>query len=60
MVPVLHRFGGRPAAAMGAAVVVPMLTKRLMGNAPVQERRCGPRLRTYAARLFLDRDARTT
>jgi hypothetical protein len=60
MVPVLKRIGGRGAAAAGSAVVVPMLVKRVTGNAPVSEPRLGPRLRTYAARLLLDRDARGT
>jgi glycerol-3-phosphate acyltransferase PlsY len=60
MVPVLKRVSGRQAAAAGAAVVIPMLVKRLAGNAPVAATRLGPRLRTYAARLLLDRDARAT
>jgi hypothetical protein len=60
MVPVLKRVGGRHAAALGAAVVVPMLVKRLTGNAPVAEKSRGPRLRAYAARLLLDRDTRAT
>jgi glycerol-3-phosphate acyltransferase PlsY len=60
MVPVLRRISGRQAAAAGGAVVVPMLVKRLVGNAPVAELRLGPRLRTYAARILLDRDTRAT
>jgi len=54
LVPVLRRSGGRAAAAAGAAVVVPMIAKRLAGNAPAKP----PYLRTYAARLLLDRDSR--
>jgi glycerol-3-phosphate acyltransferase PlsY len=60
MVPVLRRVHGRHAAAAGLAVVVPMLVKRLMGNAPVSEPRRGTRMRIYAARLLLDRDTRAT
>src|SRR4051812_18018659 len=34
LVPVLAKLGGRRAAVAGAAVVVPMIAKRLMGNGP--------------------------
>jgi glycerol-3-phosphate acyltransferase PlsY len=60
MVPALRRIGGPTAAAAGAAVVVPMIAKRLAGNAPVRNRSRGERVRTYAARLLFDRDTRTT
>jgi len=52
LVPVLRRTGGRRAAVAGAAVLAPMLVKRLMGNGPV----VGPRWSTYRNRLLLDRD----
>ncbi|MHB8670637.1 MAG: glycerol-3-phosphate acyltransferase [Acidimicrobiales bacterium] len=59
LVPMLRRTSGPKAGWAGAAVVVPMLLKRLAGNAPAAE---GRRLRTWAARLVLDRDtpARTS
>src|SRR4051812_27911260 len=44
LTPVLRRLGGPTAAAAGASVVVPMLAKRLAGNAPVAaDRRGQPR-----------------
>ena len=52
LVPVLSRSRGRPGALVGAAVLAPLVAKRLLGN-----RR--PLLRapsTYAARLVFDRD----
>jgi len=52
VVPVLARTGGRPGAIIGAAVVIPMLTKRLLGNRPPTTRD----LATYGARLVFDRD----
>lgn len=52
LVPTLRRVGGRTAAAAGAAVVVPMMAKRLAGNTPATP----PYVRTYASRLLLDRD----
>jgi glycerol-3-phosphate acyltransferase PlsY len=55
LVPVLRRVAGRNAALAGAAVVAPMLAKRLAGNAPAPP----PRFRTYAARFLFDRDSRT-
>jgi glycerol-3-phosphate acyltransferase PlsY len=56
LVPVLRRTAGSPGALAGAAVVGPMLAKRLAGNAPARPRR----LRTYLARLLLDRDSRAS
>jgi glycerol-3-phosphate acyltransferase PlsY len=52
LVPTLARVGGRAQAAAGAAVLVPIVAKRLAGNGP-------PELRTrsvYVRRLVLDRD----
>ncbi len=43
---------GGAAALAGAAVVVPMLVKRLTGNTRPSE----PRARVYARRLFFDCD----
>jgi len=54
LVPVLARWRGRPAAMAGAAVLAPMIVKRLMGN---QLPAHGDR-RVYAWRLLLDRDTR--
>jgi glycerol-3-phosphate acyltransferase PlsY len=50
--PVLGRRYGRRGVWMAAAVLAPMVAKRLIGNGPPQERT--PRV--YAARLLLDRD----
>ena len=52
LVPVLAALGGTEAAWMGVAVLVPMLAKRLLGNAPPDE----PSLATYARRLVFDND----
>jgi glycerol-3-phosphate acyltransferase PlsY len=52
LVPVLHRWGGRPAAFAGAAVLVPMIVKRLTGNEPIT----GDRPATLLNRLLFDRD----
>jgi glycerol-3-phosphate acyltransferase PlsY len=52
LVPVLGRRHGRPGMWVAAAVIVPMLAKRLIGNGPPAERS----LRVYAARLVLDQD----
>lgn len=52
VVPVLAGTGGAPAALMGVAVVVPMLTKRLLGNRAAVRRDPA----TFAARLVFDRD----
>lgn len=53
VVPVLARTRGSAGALMGAAVVTPMLVKRLVGNRPPARHD----LATYSARLVLDRDA---
>lgn len=50
--PVLARTRGPAGALMGAAVVVPMLVKRLVGNGPPARRDVA----TYASRLVFDRD----
>jgi glycerol-3-phosphate acyltransferase PlsY len=55
LVPVNRLVGGRAAAAAAGAVVVPMLAKRIAGNAPPQ----APKWRTRIWRLLLDRDTRT-
>jgi glycerol-3-phosphate acyltransferase PlsY len=52
LVPILYRWGGRHAAAAGAAVLAPMLVKRLRGNAPI----AGDRPATLLNRLLFDRD----
>jgi len=53
LVPVLARARGRRGALAGAAVLAPMLAKRLLGNAPAPGPRPG---RVYLTRLLLDRD----
>lgn len=55
LVPLLARTRGRRAALAGAAVVAPMLAKRLLGNSPPVGTRPG---RVYLRRLLYDRDAR--
>jgi glycerol-3-phosphate acyltransferase PlsY len=55
LVPTVRRVHGDAAARAAGAVLVPMVAKRLAGNAPVPRAR---RLRTYAVRLLYDRDAR--
>lgn len=52
LVPFLGTVVGAAAALAGAAVVVPMLVKRLTGNAPPSE----PGARVYARRLLFDCD----
>jgi glycerol-3-phosphate acyltransferase PlsY len=52
LVPVTARVSGRRGGLAAAAVVVPIVVKRLAGNAPPQRRDVA----TYAARLLLDRD----
>ncbi|MGZ4693084.1 MAG: glycerol-3-phosphate acyltransferase [Acidimicrobiales bacterium] len=52
LVPSLRRAGGREGAIAGAAVAVPMLAKRLVGNHPPPRRD----VVTYLARLVFDRD----
>ena len=54
VVPVAARLHGRPGRNAAVAVLVPMVVKRLMGNAPPAERRPS----VYLYRLVLDRDAR--
>lgn len=54
LVPVTRRVGGSNAAAAAGAVVVPMLAKRVAGNAPAGP----PKWRTRLCRLLLDRDTR--
>jgi glycerol-3-phosphate acyltransferase PlsY len=54
LVPVTRRVHGRDAAWAAAAVVVPMLAKRLAGN----ERPAAPGIRPYLWRLLFDRDGR--
>lgn len=54
LVPVAARYHGRPGAAAAAAVLVPIMGKRLLGNAaPVPDRGW----RTYLLRLVFDRDS---
>lgn len=55
LVPVLARARGRRGALAGAAVLAPMLAKRLLGNAPPAGLRPG---RVYLTRLLHDRDER--
>lgn len=55
LVPVLAVARGAEGAWAGAAVLVPMVVKRLVGNAP----RPRPALRTYARRLVFDNDGPT-
>jgi len=55
LAPVLAVTNGPSGALAGAAVAVPMLLKRVLGNAPPPESGWRP----YARRLLLDRDAET-
>jgi glycerol-3-phosphate acyltransferase PlsY len=52
LVPVLAATDGPDGALAGAAVVAPMLIKRVMGNAPAT----GDRRRVWITRLLVDRD----
>ncbi|MCZ7527132.1 MAG: glycerol-3-phosphate acyltransferase [Acidimicrobiia bacterium] len=52
LLPVLAVTHGRDGALAALAVAVPMLTKRVVGNAPP----AGDRGRTYLRRLLFDRD----
>ncbi len=52
LVPFLARVGGRSAALSGAAVVAPLIVKRLTGNGPPERRS----LSVYLARLLHDSD----
>ena len=54
LVPVVHRVHGADAGRFAAAVLVPMLVKRLTGNAPPAPRRPS----TYLWRFLFDRDTR--
>lgn len=53
LVPVAHRYHGRAGALAAAAVLVPMVAKRLMGNAAPAP---GSGARVYFSRLVFDRD----
>jgi hypothetical protein len=53
LVPVLRRVHGPAGAQAGAAVLAPMIAKRLSGNAAAPRAR---RWRVYLTRLLLDRD----
>jgi glycerol-3-phosphate acyltransferase PlsY len=53
LVPLVRRVHGRRGALAAAAVLVPMIVKRLVGNAPHAGRRRG---RGYLIRLVVDRD----
>lgn len=53
LIPLLARTRGRSGALAGAAVVVPMLAKRLLGNAPPAQ---PERTRVYLCRLLFDQD----
>jgi acyl phosphate:glycerol-3-phosphate acyltransferase len=55
LVPVLAAFRGRGSAALGLAMVAPMLVKRLMGNKPLMP---VPPRQNYLTRLVYDRDMR--
>ncbi|HET9058576.1 MAG TPA: glycerol-3-phosphate acyltransferase, partial [Acidimicrobiales bacterium] len=52
LVPVCRRAHGRPGGMAALAVLVPIVAKRLAGN----RRPSTPAVRTYLARLLLDRD----
>jgi glycerol-3-phosphate acyltransferase PlsY len=54
VVPVAARAHGRTGAWAAAAVLVPMVAKRLLGNAPPGEKRAA----IYLNRLLFDRDTR--
>jgi glycerol-3-phosphate acyltransferase PlsY len=55
LVPLLAVTDGRDGALAGAAIAVPMLLKRVLGNAP-PEPSDGARWRVYAHRLLYDHD----
>jgi acyl phosphate:glycerol-3-phosphate acyltransferase len=55
LTPVLAVWGGRVAALAGAAIAVPMLVKRVLGNGPP----AGDRRRAYVHRLIYDNDQAT-
>jgi acyl phosphate:glycerol-3-phosphate acyltransferase len=52
LIPVARRLHGRHAASLSAAVLVPLLAKRILGNSPPAEWD----LRTVSHRLLLDCD----
>ncbi|HEX9343567.1 MAG TPA: glycerol-3-phosphate acyltransferase [Actinomycetota bacterium] len=54
LVPLLRRTNGRAGALAGAAVLAPLLAKRLLGNAPPPAG--SPAVRVYLTRLLHDRD----
>ena len=54
LIPVSARVHGRQGGMAAGAVLVPMVAKRLMGNAPPASRHCS----TYVYRLLFDRDTR--
>jgi glycerol-3-phosphate acyltransferase PlsY len=56
LAPALAVTDGRSGALAGAAVAVPMLAKRVLGNGPPEPRG----VRAYALRLLFDRDAHAT
>lgn len=55
LVPVLAACRGRGGAALGLAMVAPMLVKRLIGNKPLMP---VPLRKSYLTRLVYDRDVR--
>lgn len=55
LTPALWAWGGTLGALAGAAVAIPMLLKRMLGNHPPE----GPRARTYLTRLVTDHDPAT-
>ena len=56
LVPLSRRAHGRDAGRLAAAVLAPMVVKRLTGNGPPQRRRPS----TYLWRALLDRDTRAS
>lgn len=56
LVPILTATGGTHGAWGGGAVLLPLVLKRLLGNAPPTDRR----VRTYARRLVFDHDGPPT
>jgi len=57
VVPVVRRVHGSPGAAVALTVLVPMIAKRLVGNAPLP---LAGRRRTLVNRLLFDRDERVS
>jgi glycerol-3-phosphate acyltransferase PlsY len=56
LTPVLAVWGGANGALTGAAIALPMLLKRAMGNAPPATDAGAPRWRVYLYRILYDRD----